>query len=55
MEPGAFVIGDVTDIEGPQGRRTPYVGHLKNGRAGVQILTFSVPFRVPPLAGLFTL
>lgn len=45
MEPGAFVIGDPTDIERPQGKRTPYVGHLKNGRAGFQILTFSVPFR----------
>ena len=45
MEQGAFVIGDPTDIERPRGRRTPYVGHLKNGRAGFQILTFSVPFR----------
>jgi hypothetical protein len=45
MEPGAFVIGDPTDIERPQGRRTLYVGDLKNGKAGFQILTFSVPFR----------
>jgi hypothetical protein len=45
MEQGAFVIGDPTDIERPEGRRTAYVGYLKNGKRGFQLLTFSVPFR----------
>ena len=34
MEEGAFVIGDPTDIERPEGKKTPYVGWLKNGKRG---------------------
>ena len=45
MEEGAFVIGDPTDIERPEGKKTPYVGWLKNGKRGFQILVFSVPYR----------
>ena len=45
MEQGDFVIGDPTDIERPEGKRTPYVGWLKDGRRGFQILVFSVPYR----------
>ena len=45
MEEGSFVIGDPTDIERPEGKKTPYVGWLKNGKRGFQILFFSVPYR----------
>jgi hypothetical protein len=41
-----FVIGDVTEIERPQARRTEYVGRLKDGKTrGFWVLVLATPFR----------
>lgn len=41
-----FVIGDVTEIERPQARKTEYVGTLKDGKTpGFWVLILGVPYR----------
>ena len=41
-----FVLADVTEIPRPQARKTPYVGHLKDGKTrGFWLLLLATPFR----------
>ncbi len=40
-----FVLCDPTEIPRPQAKRTPYVGRLKDGKRGFQVLVLSFPFR----------
>ena len=45
-EQAPFIIGDPTDIERPQARKTEYVGKLKDGKTpGFQILPLAFPYR----------
>lgn len=45
-EQAPFIIGDPTDIERPQARKTKYVGELKDGKTpGFQILPLAFPYR----------
>ncbi len=45
-EQASFVIGDPTDIERNQARKTEYVGKLKDGKTpGFQILPLAFPYR----------
>ena len=46
QECAEFVIGDVTEIERPQARRTAYVGRLKDGKSrGFWALVLATPYR----------
>ena len=43
-EDSPFILGDPTDIERPQAKKTDYVGKLKNKKLGFQILTLATPY-----------
>jgi len=43
-EDSPFVLGDPTDIERPQAKKTDYVGKLKSKKLGFQILTLTTPY-----------
>lgn len=46
QENAAFVIGDPTEIERPQARKTAYVGTLKDGKTkGFWVLALATPYR----------
>ncbi len=46
QEQAAFVIGDVTEIERPQARKTDYVGTLKDGKTrGFWAMVFATAYR----------
>ena len=45
VEESSFVIGDPTEIERLQARKTEYVGYLKGKRRGFWVLLLAVPFR----------
>lgn len=46
QEQAEFVIGDPTEIERPQARRTEYVGTLKDGKTkGFWVLLLATPYR----------
>ncbi len=40
-----FVLGDPTDIERPQAKKTEYVGKLKNNKRGFQALFLATPYK----------
>ncbi len=41
-----FVIGDITEIERPQARKTAYVGTLKDGKSkGFWLMVLATPYR----------
>jgi hypothetical protein len=44
-EQAPFVIADPADTERPQAKRTRYVGKLKSGERGFQILPMAFPYR----------
>lgn len=44
-EDSAIVIGDPTDIERPQAKKTEYVGKLKDKTPGFQTLVLATPYR----------
>ena len=44
-EDSSFVLGDPTDIERPQAKKTEYVGKLKNKKLGFQALVLATPYR----------
>lgn len=44
-EQSPFVLGDPTEIERPEARKTSYVGYLKKKRRGFWALILGVPFR----------
>ena len=41
----SFVLGDPTDIERPQAKKTEYVGKLKDKKLGFQVLVLATPYR----------
>ncbi len=43
-EDSPFVLGDPTDIDRPQAKKTEYVGKLKSKKLGFQILTLATPY-----------
>jgi hypothetical protein len=43
-EDASFVLGDPTDIERPQARKTEYVGKLKDKKLGFQTLLLATPY-----------
>jgi hypothetical protein len=46
QEQAEFVVGDPTEIERPQARRTEYVGRLKDGKTkGFWVLLLATPYR----------
>ncbi len=45
VEKSAFVLGDPTEIERLQARKTPYVGFLQGKRRGFWVLILATPFR----------
>lgn len=45
VEQSSFVLGDPTEIERLQARKTPYVGRLRNKQRGFWILVLATPFR----------
>lgn len=45
VEESSFVIGDPTEIERLQAKKTEYVGYLKGKRRGFWVLLLTVPFR----------
>jgi len=45
VEQSAFVLGDPTEIERLQARKTPYVGYLRRKRRGFWALILATPFR----------
>jgi len=44
-EDSPFVLGDPTDIERPQAKKTEYVGKLKDKTPGFQVLSLATPYR----------
>lgn len=44
-EESSFVIGDPTDIERTQAKKTDYVGKLKDKKPGFQVLALATPYR----------
>ena len=40
-----FILGDPTDIQRPQAKKTEYVGKLKDKKLGFQILVLATPYR----------
>ena len=44
-EDSSFVLGDPTDIERPQAKKTEYVGKLKDKKLGFQALVLATPYR----------
>lgn len=44
-EDSSFVLGDPTDIERPQAKKTEYVGELKDKKRGFQALVLATPYR----------
>jgi len=40
-----YILGDPTDIERPQAKKTDYVGKLKDKKPGFQILVLATPYR----------
>lgn len=45
MEQAPYIIADPTDIERPQAKKTGYVGKLKSGKNGFQILPLDYPHK----------
>lgn len=43
-EDASFILGDPTDIERPQARKTEYVGKLKDKKLGFQALLLATPY-----------
>ncbi len=43
-EDSSFVLGDPTDIERPQAKKTEYVGELKDNKVGFQALLLATPY-----------
>ena len=44
-EDSSFILGDPTDIERLQAKKTEYVGKLKDKQLGFQILVLATPYR----------
>ena len=44
-EDSPFVLGDPTDVERPQAKKTEYVGKLKDKTPGFQVLCLATPYR----------
>ena len=44
-EDSSFILGDPTDIERPQAKKTEYVGKLKDRTLGFQTLVLATPYR----------
>jgi hypothetical protein len=44
-EDSSIVLGDPTDIERPQAKKTEYVGELKDKKRGFQTLVLATPYR----------
>jgi hypothetical protein len=43
-EDASFILGDPTDIERPQAKKTEYVGRLKDKKLGFQTLLLATPY-----------
>ena len=43
-EDSAFILGDPTDIERTQAKKTEYVGELKDEKLGFQVLLLATPY-----------